>query len=128
MAGLSQLAVATVIPTAALQTFRVDAFVVLGATVVVAFGSLKVTGLLAEPLAAPIESYVNLVTQLAVLPRLRALIPTAIHYTLKDWSNDVTLPLTFNGAFTPSPAHVPHNPAIEDEQLKVYFDLTVVPA
>jgi hypothetical protein len=124
----SELVVATVIPTTALQTFRVDAFVVLGATVAVAFGGLEVTSFPADPVAAVVECYLNLVTQLAVLPRLKALIPMTIHYALKNSSGDVALPLAFHGAFTPSPANVPHNPAIEDDQLKVYFDLTVAGA
>ena len=133
----SNLTVKTVIPTTKLITFQVDAYVVLGASVSgqpphevadVAFGGLKLTGLLADQIEAIVECYVNLVMQLTVIPRLKLLVPTTIHYALKPISPDVSLPLALNGALTPTPARVPHNPAIEEDQIKVYADLQVVHA
>jgi hypothetical protein len=131
---LGNLNVQQVVPLSALNCFSLDAFVVMGTRVL---GqppsetlSVQVTGFeLVDVQPAGVESiiecYVNLVTQVAVLPRLRAMAPTAFHLPLPRLSPDVVLPLAFDATFTPASPAVPNNPAFEEDQLKLYVDATV---
>lgn len=131
---LGNLNVQQVIPLSGLNCFSLDAFVVLGTRVLgqppnEVLG-VQVTGFElvdVEPAGVEsiIECYVNLVTQLAVLPRLRAMAPTAFHLPLPSLSPDVSLPLVFDATFTPTSAAVPNNPAFEDDQVKLFVNATV---
>jgi hypothetical protein len=126
---VADLKVPTVIPTSQLSCFSVDAFIVLGAElsgtppnemVNVHFDGFKLLGFVAPGLEAILECYVNVVMQLAVLPRLKTLIRTAFQFPLQS------LPLRFDLTFTPISSNVPFNPAVEDDQVKVYLDAQVV--
>jgi hypothetical protein len=66
-----------------------------------------------------IECYLNLLLQLVILPRTSVALEKMVFDLLKI----VTITLTP----TPTSAALPNNPAIEDDQLKVYIDMEVPP-
>jgi hypothetical protein len=134
---IGDISVASVIQTVGpLNCFRFDAYVVLSAdldlhqappVLDVHLVGFKMTGLLADALEALVECYVNLVAQLAILPRLRSAIPTEHLFHLSKLINtpDVTLHVDADVKLAPTSAQVPHNPAFEDDQLKAFLDLQV---
>jgi len=80
---------------------------------------LEIVDIKPEGLENSSECYLNLLIQLVILPRTRI----AIEKMVFDILNLATIVLS------PSPISpaIPHNPAIEDDQLKVFIDFGVTP-
>jgi hypothetical protein len=117
-----------VIPTRELECFCLDLFAVCHIEVTGPVGNQKLRPVLdgielvditPEGLENSLECYLKLLLQFVLLPRLSV--------ALETWIFDI--PDLFSLAFsaTPAPAEVPFNPAIEDDQLKVFVDLEVLP-
>jgi len=78
---------------------------------------LEIVDIKPECLEANLECYLRLLMRYVVLPRLRIAV-SAVSFGLLDGLAHVTL----------KPATgVPHNPAVEDDQLKLYVDVEVTP-
>jgi hypothetical protein len=78
---------------------------------------LEIVDIGPECLEADIEQYLWLLMHYVVLPRLRVVLPVLVFHILEGVPNVTVRPTTT----------VPHNPAIEDDQLKVYADVEVGP-
>lgn len=66
-----------------------------------------------------IECYITLLIKLALIPKLRVALETIV----------LNIPFVGGLSFsaTPAPGIVPHNPAIEDDQVKAFIDVAVTP-
>lgn len=115
------------IPTDKLDCFCLDLFVTGHVEIVGSAGNERLVGKLdgleivdIEPkgLENSIECYLTLLIQLVILPRL-SFAMKAIIFEILDGLATVTLKPT------PISAAVPHNPAIEQNQLKVFIDMEV---
>jgi hypothetical protein len=80
---------------------------------------MEIVDIKPEGLENNIECYLNMVLQLVILPRTSVALETMVF----DIMNMVSLTLTP----TPTSTTLPNNPAIEDDQLKVYIDMGVTP-
>ena len=80
---------------------------------------MEIVDIKPEGLENSIECYLNMVLQLVILPRTSV----ALEALVFDIMNMVSLTLTP----TPTSTTLPNNPAIEDDQLKVYIDMGVTP-
>jgi hypothetical protein len=69
-----------------------------------------------------LECMMVLVIKIVVLPKLAKAIAEALKSPLKDLKDQASLTLKP----TPTPAKVPNNPAVEDDQLKIFVDLEEV--
>jgi hypothetical protein len=80
---------------------------------------LEIVDISPEGLEGSIECYLQLMIKLALIPRLRVAIET-VAFSMFDLANIAI-------SATPAPAQVPNNPAVEDDQLKVFIDVAVTP-
>jgi hypothetical protein len=78
---------------------------------------LEIVDIGPECLEADIEQYLWLLMHYVVLPRLRVVLPVVVFHILDGVPNITVRPTTT----------VPHNPSIEDDQVKVYADVEVGP-
>lgn len=115
----------TVLPTKELRCFCLDLFVVGHIEVTGPVGNeellgkvdgLEIVDIKPDGLENSLECYLNLLLQLVILPRVSFAIPKMIFNIL----NLATITLSASTT-------VPNNPAIEDDQLKVFIDLGVSP-
>ena len=117
-----------VIPTRELECFCLDLFVVGHIEIVGPVGNqilrpvldgLELVDITPEGLENSLECYLKMLLQFVLLPRLSVALDTWIF----------EIPDLFSLAFsaTPAPAEVPFNPAIEEDQLKVFVNLEVLP-
>ncbi len=116
-------------PTRKLLCFCVDAYLVAHVHVENIFGKLmlvgsvdgvEVVGILPDGLRANIDCYAR--TTFEVLLREKLMLPVSkllFDISLLNVAN-------VSGTLTPNPP-IPNNPAIEDDQLKVFIDLTITP-
>ena len=81
---------------------------------VVRLDGLEIVDIKPEGLEDALECYVATVLRLAVLPRLRIAVETLVFEIDKSLNPPITLKLT------PISPAVPNNPAVEDDQLKVF--------
>lgn len=114
----------TPLPFRRLECFCVEVFVVGhvevdGDELVPRLDGLEIVDIEPKGLESSLECYLELLIKLAIVPQLRVAIPTFVYHIL-DLAT-VTL------APTPISAAVPNNPAIEDDQLKVFVDVAVGP-
>lgn len=81
---------------------------------------------LEEPIESLIECYVRTVLRLGVFPRVSVKMEKLIlDITKMLQEEDITVDQQISLRPTPISATVPHNPAIEQDQLKVFIDLVV---
>jgi hypothetical protein len=117
-----------VIPTRELECFCLDLFVICHIEMVGPIGSqmlrpvldgLELVDIKPDGLENSLECYLKMLMQFVILPKLSI--------ALQKWIFEI--PNLFSLAFsaTPAPAEVPFNPAIEDDKLKVFVDLEVLP-
>lgn len=115
------------IPTDNLECFCLDLFVTAHVEIVGPAGNERLVGKLdgleivdIEPkgLENSIECYLRMLIQIVILPRL-SFAMKAIVFEILDGLATVTLKPT------PVSAAVPHNPAIEQDKLKVFIDMEV---
>ena len=115
-------------PTRKLECFCLDLFVVGHVEVTGPIGNQKLLGkvdgieivdIKPEGLENSLECYLDLLVRLVILPRTSI----ALEKLVFDMLNLATITLS------PSPVSpaIPHNPAIEDNQLKVFLDFGVTP-
>jgi hypothetical protein len=116
------------IPARELECFCLDLFMTGGVDFVGLAGDQHLLGRLEglefvdlEPkgMENSIECYLKLVIQLGVLPRLR--VPTVRF--VKELMGLTTITIEP----TPAPPTVPNNPALEEDQLKIFLDMTTGP-
>lgn len=116
------------LPTDRLECFCLDLFAVAHVDVTGAPGSqrlltkvdgLEIVDIEPKGLENGLECYLNLLIQLVILPRASI----AIEKMVFDILNLGTITLKAS----PTSAAIPNNPAIEDDQLKVFIDLEVSP-
>ncbi|MBF2050272.1 MAG: hypothetical protein IGS54_23390 [Elainella sp. C42_A2020_010] len=122
-----------VLPSRKLNCFCLDLFVV-GHVEVVLSGSeqrllakvdaLEIVDVKPEGLESNIECYLELLLQLVILPRVNTAAKELVLDLLTTLNN---LPGTIVPLIMPKPPAIPHNPAIEDDQLKLFVDLQVMP-
>ena len=117
-----------VLPTRQLECFCIDLYVVGHVEVTGAAGSQKLLGkvdgleivdIRPKGLENSVECYLNLLLRLAILPRTAIAIEKMVFDLLKL--------ATITLSATPVSPAVPNNPAIEDDQLKVFVDFEVTP-
>jgi len=117
-----------VIPTRELECFCLDLFAVCHVEITGPKGhqvlrpvldGIELVDIKPEGLENSLECYLKMLLQLVVLPRLSIAIQKYIF----------EIPNLFSLAFsaTPAPSEVPFNPAIEDDQMKVFVNLEVLP-
>lgn len=115
-------------PTTKLECFCLDLFVLGHVEVTGSMGDQKLLGkvdgieivdIKPEGLENSLECYLDLLIRLVILPRTSI----ALEKLVFDMLNLATITLS------PSPVSsaIPHNPAIEDNQLKVFLDFGVTP-
>ena len=114
----------TPLPFRKLDCFCIEVFVVGHVDVdddqlVPRLDGLEIVDITPDGLESSLECYLELLIKLAVVPQLRVAIPKFV-FDILDLAT-VTL------APTPISPAVPHNPAIEDNQLKVFVDVAVGP-
>lgn len=81
--------------------------------------ALEIVDIKPEGLENSLECYIKLMIQLVVLPQLRVLLE-AVTLDLPDW-----VPATISLSATPASAAVPHNPAVEKDQVRLFIDVGV---
>lgn len=87
---------------------------------------LEIVDLQPTPMEDTIECYVRTVLRLGVLPRLSLKMEKLIlDITKLMQEQGIEVGQQINLEPAPVPAAVPHNPAIEEDQLKVFINLTV---
>jgi hypothetical protein len=127
-AGTTHVPPQVPIPFRELECFCLDLFMVGGADFTGLPGDqhllgrldgLELVDLTPDGLESSLECYLKLVIRLGLLPRLS--IPT-IKF-VKDLLGLVNVTIEP----TPSPPTVPNNPALEEDQLKIFLDLTAAP-
>jgi len=116
-----------VLPTDRLECFCIDLFVV-GHVEVSTVGDrrfllgqvdgLEIVDIRPDGLEGSLECYLNALLQLVILPHAKVDITTLVSETLKNVATFTLVP-------TPISPGVPNNPAIEDDQLKMYIKLEV---
>lgn len=121
------------LPTRKLDCFCLELFVVGHVEVVVTganqqllakVDNLEIVDLRPEELESNVECYLNLLLQLVVLPRVN----TAVEKLILDIFQTLKkAPFTIIPSIAPKPPAIPNNPAIEDDQLKLFVDLQVLP-
>ncbi len=118
-----------VIPTRDLECFCLDLFAVCHIEITGPVGhqllrpivdGIELVDITPEGLENSLECYLKMLLQFVLLPRLSL--------AIEIWIFDI--PDLFSLAFsaTPAPAEVPFNPAIEEDQLKVFVNLEVLPS
>ncbi len=116
---------ATVPPTEKLECFCLDMFVVGHIEMNGPVGNqrllgkvdvLEIVDIEPEGLENSLECYLNLLLKTVILPRVSIAIPTMIFGILDLATTTLSASTTF-----------PNNPAIEDDQLKVFIDMGVSP-
>lgn len=122
-----------VLPTRKLDCFCLDLYVV-GHVEAIGTGAdqrllarvddLEIVDVKPEGLESNIECYLNLLMQLVVLPRVNTAVKELVLDLLTTLNN---LPIPIVPKIMPKPPAIPHNPAIEDDQLKLFVDLQVMP-
>ncbi len=117
-----------VIPSEKLECFCLDLFMVADVDAITTAGKWQLLGkldglelvdLAPEGLENSIECYAKLFIQLVLLPQLAAR-PIELTQDLMGTATVTLLP-------SPTSAAIPNNPAIEDDQLKVFIDLVTGP-
>ena len=115
-----------VIPTARLNCFCLDFVAVGSAQITGAPGSqrlqpklhgIEIVDIAPAGLENSLECYISLLIQLVIFPKLSVALPDLVFNLL----NLATVSISA----TPSSPALPHNPAIEDDQLKVYINVEV---
>ncbi|MDP2659402.1 MAG: hypothetical protein Q8R28_01555 [Dehalococcoidia bacterium] len=118
----------TALPTEKLECFCIDLFVVAHVEVTGLSGhqilltkvdGLEIVDIEPKGLENSLECYLNLLIRLVVLPRTSFAIEKLVFDILK--LGTVTLKAS------PTSASIPHNPAIENDELRVFIDLEVSP-
>lgn len=114
----------TPLPFRRLDCFCIEVFVVGhvevdGDELVPRLDGLEIVDITPDGLESSLECYLELLIKLAIVPQLRVAIPKFVFHIL-DLAT-ITLSAT-----SVSPA-VPNNPAIEDNQLKIFIDVAVGP-
>jgi len=89
------------------------------AFLVIRLDGLEIVDIKPEGLENALECYIAAALRLAILPKLRLALDTLV-FELGGF-------LTLSVGLTPISAAVPNNPAIEDDQLKVFVELGVGP-
>lgn len=121
-----------VIPTIpnprSMECFCLDLFAVGHVEVTGPIGNQKLTGKVdgieivdvkPEGLENSIECYLNLLIQLVVLPKTSIALENVV-FGILDLATITLSP-------SPTSTSIPHNPAIEDDRLKVFIDMVVTP-
>ncbi len=122
-----------VLPTSQLECFCLDLFAVGHVEVTVAVTAtgarrfllgkvdgLEIVDIKPDGLESSLECYLNAFIQLVILPRAKVEITTLVTHVLQNLATITLVP-------TPSSPTVPHNPIIEDDQLKMLINLVVSP-
>jgi hypothetical protein len=78
---------------------------------------LEIVDIRPDCLEANLECYIRMLMHFVLLPRLRMALPVFTFGILDGLANVTLKPSTT----------VPHNPAVEDDQIKVYVDMEVAP-
>lgn len=86
-----------------------------GEVLVPRLADFEIVDIRPEPLETALECYVETILRVGILPRLRFAVDTFIE--------DMGSFLGLTPALVPVSGDVPNNPAIEDDQLKVFVDL-----
>jgi hypothetical protein len=121
-------------PTDKLDCFCIDLFVVGHAEVEVVnipsqgtkrflvgkVDGLEIVDIKPDGLESSMECYLNALIQLVILPQAKVEITTLVTYVLKDIATITLVP-------TPVSPAIPNNPAIENDQLKMFIKLEVSP-
>lgn len=112
------------LPLRGLECFCLDVFVVghvevVGDQLGARIDGLEIVDITPDGLERSLECYLELLIKLALLPELRVAITTIV----------LEIPNLASLTFMPTPTSpaVPNNPAIEDDQLKVFIDVAVGP-
>lgn len=112
------------LPFRRLECFCLEVFVVGhveadGDELVARLDGLEIVDIEPKGLESSLECYLELLIKIAIVPQLRIAIST-LAFEIPDL-------LTITPSLTPTSAAVPNNPAIEDDQLKVFIDVAVGP-
>jgi hypothetical protein len=117
-----------VVPTTKMACFHVDLFAT-GHFAIIALPSgqhligildgLELVDIQPAALESSLECYLRLLVQFVVLPRMSI----ALQKLVLDLGNLATITLSAS----PISTAIPHNPAIEEDQLKVFIDMEVAP-
>jgi hypothetical protein len=119
----------TIIPTPKkMECFCLDLFAVGHIEVTGPIGNQKLSGKVdgieivdvkPEGLENSIECYLNLLIQLVILPKTSIALENVV-FGILDLATITLSP-------SPTSTSIPHNPAIEDDRLKVFIDMVVTP-
>ncbi len=117
------------LPIGELQCFCLDLYVVghietayMGGQYVLAgkVDGIEIVDIEPKGLENSIECYINALVQMVVVPKA--------HIAISKLTADVMNTIAVSLSPTPAPARVPNNPALEDDQVKVFIDLTAGPS
>ena len=117
------------LPIGELQCFCLDLYVVghietaiVGGQYVLAgkVDGIEIVDIAPKGLENSIECYINAVVQMVVVPKA--------HIAISKLTADVMNTIAVSLSPTPAPARVPNNPAVEDDQVKVFIDLSAGPS
>lgn len=87
-------------------------------------GGFEIVDIKPEGLENGIECYVKTMLRLAVLPQLRILVEATV-LDLKDYLDNLKKSVIIKIKPTPGSADVPNNPAIEDNQVRIFVNMEV---
>jgi hypothetical protein len=124
----------TPLPTRSLHCFCLDAFVT-GGVRIASYGGkpylepfldgFEIVDIKPAGLENSLECYIGLMLRLVVLPGLRVLLERAPLNLTQGATDLFAQPTNVTLSAVPISASVPHNPAIEDDQLKVFVKAQV---
>ncbi|MEQ1518477.1 MAG: hypothetical protein ABL931_18510, partial [Usitatibacteraceae bacterium] len=124
-----------VLPTRELDCFCLSAFVTGGVRIANYNGKpylepfldgFEIVDITPEGLENSLECYIKVMMKLVVLPGLRVLLERAPLNLTKDATDFFPAPTNVQISAQPTSAALPNNPAIEDDQLKVFVKAEVV--
>lgn len=113
------------LPTDELTCFTIDLYVSAHAdlegpqssrVVALKVDRVEIVDVTPEGLESGLECYIEALLRYAVLPRLRLLLPVFVF----------DLPLNLGSVLIKAATTPPNNPAVEDDQLKVFVDMEVI--
>jgi hypothetical protein len=122
------------IPTRSLLCFCLDVFVTGQVGIREYYGKpylefdltgLEIVDITPTPMENAIECYLSAVLRLSILPGVRILLDHAA-WDLKESIDNLKKSVYVTITPTPAPATVPNNPAIEDDQIKVFANVEVI--
>lgn len=114
----------TPLPFRRLECFCIELFVVGhveadGDELGVQLDGLEIVDITPDGLESSLECYLELLIKLSIVPQLRI--------AISKFAFEIPDLLSVTPTLTPTSAAVPNNPAIEDDQLKIFVDVAVGP-